>query len=109
MLNDPTMVDAATALASRLLRQSELSDRERLELGFRLATARLPDAKESEALLRFLRKQQSYYEKQVDEAHELMESVDRYSVSKSADPVALAAWTATSRAILNLYETVSRN
>lgn len=109
MLNDPSMVDASIAFASRLLRQSAMSELDRLRFGFQLATSRVPDADETDALLRFLELQKAYYADHPDEASALIDSADKYAITTSADDETLAAWTAASRAILNLHETVSRN
>jgi hypothetical protein len=109
MLNDPSMVDAAIAFASRLLRDSDPSDAERIELGFQLATARSPDPFEQTTLLRFLDDQQSYYQTRAEEAQSLIDSADKYIDRSVADPILLAAWTGVARAILNLHETVSRH
>ena len=109
MLNDPSLVDAAIAFASRLLRQSGKSDLDRLRFGFQLATTRLPDEDEAEALLGFLEHQKAHYTDHPDEALALIESADKYAVATTADIPTLAAWTAASRAILNLHEAVSRN
>jgi hypothetical protein len=109
MLNDPSMVDASIAFASRLLRQSAKSDMERLRFGFQLATSRMPDEDEAGALLGFLELQKAYYADHPDDASALIGSADKYAVTTSADDETLAAWTAASRAIMNLHETVSRN
>ncbi|MCH5374004.1 MAG: DUF1553 domain-containing protein, partial [Planctomycetes bacterium] len=109
MLNDPSMVDASIAFASRLLSDSELSDAERIEFGFQLATARTPDPFEQTTLLQFLEDQQSYYQNHAEEAESLIDSADKYIDTSIADPVLLAAWTGVARAILNLHETVSRH
>jgi hypothetical protein len=109
MLNDPSMVDASIALASRLLRRTAKSDLDRLRFGFQLATSRMPDTDESEALLKFLEHQKAYYAEHPDEASALIDSADKYAVTTDADDETLAAWTAASRAMMNLHETVSRN
>jgi len=44
LLNDPTYVEAARALAARALTQAGSDPEERIRYVFRLATARLPDA-----------------------------------------------------------------
>ena len=51
LLNDPTYVEAARALAQRALRTGGKSDRERIDFAFQLATARTPDPQERDVLL----------------------------------------------------------
>ena len=105
LLNDPTMVESAMAMASRILSQS-LSDHERLDFGFRLATARQPDDLERQTLLELLHSQRTFYEAHPGQAAELL----RPTMFRDAeDPVALAAWTSLCRAMLNMYETVTRS
>ena len=50
LLNDPTYVEAARALAGRMLREGGKDPGSRIRFGFRLATARKPDAKEVRVL-----------------------------------------------------------
>ncbi len=56
LLNDHSMIEAAVAMAARILATEE-NDEDRLRNGFRLATARWPDAVESAALKSFLDQQ----------------------------------------------------
>lgn len=109
MLNDPSMIDAAVALAGRLLRAADGMDMDGLQLGFQLATSRPPDEKELLALQQLLETQRAFYTVHAGEAEALIASADKYVVDRKADVVSLAAWTSVSRAIMNLYETVSRN
>lgn len=108
LLNDPTMVEAAICLAQRMLASSKDVD-QRLRDAFLLATSREPDKQESKLLRRMLVAELAHYRDQPAEATDLIESAGDIVDSKSHDDVELAAWTGVCRAILNMYETVTRN
>jgi cytochrome c553 len=80
LLNDPFVQKQATALADLLLRRSELSDRDRIALGYRLTLARPPSPKENERAQNYL----ADYET---------------GAEKEANP-RLAAWTSFCQALL---------
>ena len=109
LLNDPTMIESAVSLANRLLVDPQATDEQRLERAFRLATSRSPDEIEMAALNDLLQAETAYYTSAVSEAKRLVESVDRRGASAEDDPVRLASWTGVCRAVLNTYETVTRN
>src|SRR5207237_9992509 len=46
LLNDPTYVEAARALAQRMIKEGGISPADRVNFAFRLATDRLPSTKE---------------------------------------------------------------
>ena len=54
LLNDPTYVEAARALAQRTLLEGGTDEKDRLAFAFRLATARKPSGKESGVLRKLL-------------------------------------------------------
>ena len=86
LLNDPIFVEAAEALAERLIREIEGDDSARLEGGFRLVLGRSPHPDERDRFLKFL-----------DRSRE--------------DPAAageLAAWSLVCGVLLNLDETITR-
>ncbi|MFK8113583.1 MAG: PSD1 and planctomycete cytochrome C domain-containing protein [Rubripirellula sp.] len=109
MLNDPSMVDAAIALASRLLNESGLSDRDRIQQGFRWAVIRDPDDSELQALERLLANERKHYIANSADAQTLIESADKSVPIEGTDRIELAAWTSIARTLLNMYETVTRN
>lgn len=109
MLNDPSMIDAAIAFASRVLREGGETDRQRIDHAFRLATSREPDDYERRSLLGLLEEQRTHYKVHPEQADELTESADKYIKKTIVDPQSLAAWTGIARAVLNLHETLSRN
>jgi hypothetical protein len=103
MLNDPSMIEAAVGLANRVVADDDRSDDERLHAMFLFAVSRAPDATEITLLQKLLNDERKYYEAHTEEANTLLQSVD------SVDGNELAAWTSVARAVLNMYETVSRN
>jgi hypothetical protein len=109
MLNDPSMIDAAIAFASRMLKPAGQTESERLAAGFMLALSRNPDEFELAALVKLLREEQKHYAADQAEAEALIDSADDFVDVDAAQPVELAAWTSVARAILNMYETVTRN
>ncbi|NND99650.1 MAG: DUF1553 domain-containing protein, partial [Pirellulaceae bacterium] len=106
LLNDPTMLKAASVLAGRLLNMPSDDDQTRLSAAFTLATTRKADATELASLAKLLDAERVYYRENVAAADQLLGGT---MPTPDLDPVELAAWTAVSRAILNLYETVTRN
>jgi Protein of unknown function (DUF1553) len=100
LLNDPVFVEAAQAMAHRVLSTDAGA---RLDYAFRLATGRLPVAKEKERLTAFLASQQRLL------------ADDQESIAKLAPVEAegstkleTATWTMLTSALLNLEEFFTR-
>ena len=83
-LNEPLFMEAAKALAERAMKEGGATDGAKLTYAFRRTLARKPTAEESATLLGFLDKQ------------------------KQRLPDTTAAWTALSRVLLNLDETITK-
>ncbi|MFT5108109.1 MAG: hypothetical protein ACI8XO_002625 [Verrucomicrobiales bacterium] len=81
LLNDPNFVEAAEALATRIIKQGGMQHRERLEFAYRTVLSRSPDEEERKLLGKLFASHE-------DEA---------------------AAWKAVARTLLNLSETTTRN
>ena len=108
LLNDPTFVEAARALAERAIQEPETTDFEaRIDHAFRLVLARAPTADERAGLREFYQTQRSNYAATPDDAAKLAQ-VGLYEVDASLDPIELAAWTQVARVLLNLNETLMR-
>lgn len=105
MLNDPTMVTAATALARQLLAEPGHSDEQRIADGFARCVARPPTPTEAAAISELLQQERHYFGDHETQARALLGS----EAASASEPAELAAWTSVARALLNLYETVSRN
>ncbi len=106
LMNDPVFVEAARAVAQRILSEPNLDDAARVTLAWRLALARSPTATERSILNRVLEQQHTTYQKDLEAAKKLVAIGD---LPKPAilDDKELAAWTAFCNVILNLNETIS--
>jgi hypothetical protein len=69
--------------------------------------ARSPDRHEARILQTLFEKQRTRYQHDEAAARELI-STGALAVAKDLPAAELAAWTAVSRAILNLHETITR-
>lgn len=103
LLNDPTFVEAARALAARLL---VLPSNERLGQGFRLAMGRDIKPAERPSLEKLIAEQTVYYKSNPAEAAKLIKV--GFSQSMASDPAELAAWTQACRVLLNSHEAITR-
>jgi hypothetical protein len=107
LMNDPTYVEAARALAQRALREGGKDANSRMAYAFRRATSRKPTKPELGLLRSLLDKQISHYRSERKAADELV----RVGESKSDERIddrELAAWTIVMSAILNLDETITK-
>jgi hypothetical protein len=107
LLNDPTYVEAARALAERVLTEGGKSATERINLAFRLATARTPEPREQTVLVEAARQELAEYRRHQDEAAKLLTVGDSKRNSR-LDPSELAAWTTVASMILNLDEAITK-
>ena len=103
LLNDPTFVEAARAMAARLV---ALPSADRLGQGFRLAMGRDIKPAERPSLEKLIGEQTAYYKKNPAEAAKLIKV--GFSQSVAADPAELAAWTQACRVLLNSHEAITR-
>jgi hypothetical protein len=105
LLNDPVYVEAAKALASRVLRERPQADVEqRIRYMFRLCVSREPLAVELDALRRLYHGQLSgSYGRQA-----VAEAAGATRVTGDTSPVEMAAWYAVATAMLNLDETITK-
>lgn len=108
LLNDPTFVEAARALAERAMTEPTRSDFEsRIEHAFRLVLARSPSTAEATGLKEFYFAQHANYSDEPDDAAALA-AVGLHVTDTRLDRVELAAWTQVARVLLNLNETLMR-
>ncbi len=108
LLNDPTFVECARALALRIVREGGASDDERIAWAWRQATSRVPEAREIAVLRDLLMADRAHFQSEPDAAARLAKS-GQFVWPDDVAPVELAAWTGVARAVLNLHETVTRN
>ena len=106
LLNDPTQVEAAKALAEHLLK-SQKNDGSRIEAAYSRALAREPTLKERQTLMRFLERERIRFQNKENQAEAFL-TVGLRLPDPDHPQVELAALTSMSRAILNLHETITR-
>ena len=106
LMNDPVFVEAARALAQRILSEPNLDDAGRVTLAWRLALTRSPTETERSILNRVLEQQQTTYRNDPEAAKKLV-AIGDLPKPTNLDDKELAAWTAFSNVILNLNETIS--
>ncbi|HJT32226.1 MAG TPA: DUF1553 domain-containing protein, partial [Pirellulales bacterium] len=106
LLNDPTYVEAARALAARVVREAPSGAGERMAFAWRQVLGRAPTADEARVLTGLYEKNRQSYAADPAAAGESLKNGE--APVPSADAIELAAWTAVCRAILNLHETVTR-
>ena len=108
LMNDPSFVEAARALAQRMLGHVGSDDRKRLEWGFREVFSRSLREQEATVLLALVHRQREIYQHDKEAAQALV-SIGLSEVPQDADVAELAAWTAVTRALLNTHEAITRN
>jgi len=106
-LNDITYVEAARAMAERMLLTGDATDEARLEHAFRLATARKPGAKEKQVLAASLSRLRTQYASDKEAALKFL-SVGESKRNETLDPTGHAAWTGLCSLLLNLDEVVTK-
>jgi hypothetical protein len=107
LLNDPTFVEAARALAQRTLRESGPTDAARITFLWRQALSREPDTAELTLASGLLDRRRMEFQQSPQAADELL-AVGIAPRDNSLPAAELAAWTAAARAVLNLHEAIAR-
>jgi hypothetical protein len=107
LMNDPTYIEAARLLAQRTMKEGGSAVNGRLDLAFRMATARLPNPKERQMLQNLLNQQLTRYRSDKKAAAELL-AVGESKCDASLNASELAAWTIVASTILNLDETITK-
>jgi hypothetical protein len=100
-LNDPVYVEAAQALARRLVVSGGPSIDERCALALRLALARAPSGKQVEQLAAVYRDALANYQRDAEAARQ-MATDPLGPLPAGSDPAELAAWTVVANVVLNL-------
>jgi hypothetical protein len=106
LLNNPVYVEAAKMLGQRLL-EAEGDDAERLGLGFRLCTSRMPSEAELAVLTALLEEQRELFAAAEKDA-EMLLGVGDAKTDEAHDECELAAWTQVASALLNLDATIHK-
>ncbi|MCA9111392.1 MAG: DUF1553 domain-containing protein, partial [Planctomycetaceae bacterium] len=106
-LNDPVFIQAAQALARRVLHEIDADESARIEWLFRTILTRPPSNEERNRLQQTLTTAQSQFEAD-PEAARLIATDPIGPAPESANVVDLAAWTFLSNVLLNLDEVLAR-
>jgi hypothetical protein len=110
-LNETIFVEAAQALAQRILHEGGDDDASRLDRAYRLCTSRAPNAQERAAALDLLEQTRARLRHGELKAGEIAFSAmtKPETLPANATPNDLAAWTVVARVLLNLDETLSKS
>jgi hypothetical protein len=104
LLNDVTYVEAARALAGRMMRAKG----EPAAFGFHLTTGRAPSTDEAAALQHYHDEQLAAFHARPESAKALLKAGES-AVDPALDSCDLAAWTLTATVLLNLDEVLTQH
>ncbi|MFZ9501796.1 MAG: DUF1553 domain-containing protein, partial [Beijerinckiaceae bacterium] len=107
LMNEVTYVEAARALAERVLREGGADPEGRIRWAFRSVTGRVPGGGELGVLKKGLEQRLARYRQSPEAARELV-GQGASKPDPSLDAVELAAYTTTANVLLNLDEVVTR-
>src|SRR6185436_4424404 len=107
VMNDPVYVEAARALAARVLHEGGETLRQQLTYAFRLTLARPPRPEEIKVLEKTFREQHERFADDLPAAESLL-SVGESPRPKDLNVTDLAAMTGVANVLLNLNETITR-
>jgi hypothetical protein len=107
LLNDPTFVEAARALAGEILINAPHGDEPRIRWAWRQVLGREAKSEEVQVLQQLLQKHRGEFAGDV-EAATALGAVGISPPRDRLDAVELAAWTSVCRVLLNLSETITR-
>jgi len=108
LMNDVQHVEAARALAERMLTEGGSNEPERIAFAYRTVIARSPEAAELAIVTQQLAAHLARY-KQDEPAAQKLISLGQSKPKAGLAPAELAAYTLVANMILNLDETLSRN
>jgi hypothetical protein len=106
LLNDPVFIEAAQALARRIMEHGSTDLGERATYAFRRVLARKPTADEVQRLVALFDSERQHYGQHPEAAAELATS-ELGPPETSPNIAELAAWTVVSNVLLNLDETLN--
>ncbi len=106
-LNDPVYVEAAQALARRMISEGGTSPAERAALGFRFCVTRPPSVAEQTRLVELYETSLARFQRDADAAKQ-MATEPLGPAPAEMDVPELAAWTVVANVLLNLDETLAK-
>lgn len=107
LLNDPTYVEAARALAGRVLNEGGNDTASRLRFAYQQVVLRDPNADEQKLVTALYDKHLAQFKADEASAKQL-QTVGDLKPAAGQDAAELAAWTSVSRVLLNLHEAIVR-
>jgi hypothetical protein len=108
LLNDPSYVEAARALAERMIRDGGNEAENRIQFAYRQVLCRKASPEEAKLVEGLYRKHLAQFSANKADAVALLTVGDR-PAPKDVEAAELAAWTSVARVLLNLHETITRN
>jgi len=105
-LNDPSFVEAAQALARRVMRESKGNARADAAYAFRLCVARSPRPEESKRLVALYEQELAQFKQDPPAAQKMAGDLGQPPDGVSLER--LAAWTVVANVLLNLDETITK-
>ncbi len=109
MLNEPQFLQCARAMATRVLREADSQDAERIRYAFMLCTARYPDAQEFDVLSTLLEQQKDRVASGELQPNSLVGLTDSQSLQMTGFTAGeVLPWIVVCRVILNLDETITK-
>ena len=108
MLNDPSQIEAARALAMSILKLQLSNLKDQFNALGKQVLSRSFNNQEQILLAKLLREHIEEFESNPSEADKLV-SIGLTPVKSEIQKVELAAWISVARAVLNLHETITRN
>jgi hypothetical protein len=106
LLNDPAYIEAAQALARRVVGYENADKAARAEFAFRCVLARKPKPQEVERLIKLFDSERQFYAADANAAAEIATS-ELGPQDQPMDVAELAAWTVVSNVLLNLDEALN--
>ena len=109
LLNDPIYVEAARALAVRIVREGGRSVDDRLQFGYRTVLGRPADTAELQTLAALVTEHQREFAADEQAARDSLEvGASPLAVPDGSTLAELAAYASGARVLLNLHETITR-
>ena len=106
-LNDPVYVEAAQALARRIVRNGGETPEQRAHFALQLCLTRPPEAKQIKILIELYESEKAFYETDPDAAQQ-MATNPLGPLPTGMKKEELASWTVVSNVLLNLDEILTK-
>jgi hypothetical protein len=107
LLNDPACIEAAQALARRMMTEAGKSNEGRAAYGLRLCLARAPQPKELKRLVALYEQELARFKQNADAA-EKMATSELGKPPEGMGMAELAAWTVVANVLLNMDEMITK-